>query len=232
MSKSFLVAFVTASAILFCFPARSTKAELILQFGKEGVVGATDFSVAPGQSQLIDIFLTQTPGDTRLTSPGLGLGAFRLILSSPDITHAPLASFQFGPGFVEGENGLSELNGQTLLIDLKGTPVDPFTVTPVTTTGGSSSIKLGTTVLTAMPGAFGPYGLELRSGRDPVGADPVTPDFILGNSALGAFVAVSPSTATLNVSPVPEPSSFALLIFTATTASIVFRRRRLGNQLA
>jgi len=172
-----------------------------LEFGFQNV------DVVAGNDILVQIFLTQSNGETRLssTSPqsvkGLGTGAFTLT-SSGETT---IKSWVFESGFTDDrfteldpENrnlyvGFLSLNPNRIL------PDEDDLFQPIFATSRPDSILLGSAIISVAATAAGPYT---------IGVVAPTGSFILGPSF--PEVGFQPGSSTATITAVPEPTSFVL----------------------
>ncbi len=216
---------MTLSFTLLSLSLRSTaQADLILGFAKGGSF-STSFSAASNSSLTLQLILTQSNGETRLTNPGLAIADFDVVIDGVNV--APTA-FTFGTGFVndtnsgitglstriaEFESSLSGKNGITANIDGNGdTTLDSVLLGTVTyNIGALASGNYNLSVLKRT--AFGSFSI----------ADPVFPDNVTN--------VVSNGSATLTITAVPEPSSTVFLMLGGLWACVARRRLRVSKSV-
>jgi hypothetical protein len=229
----------------FALIPNSANAELVYNFGQNGVVGGTEFMANAGDSITLEIYLTQTGtfdvfgtavSDFRLSNnPGaFGLGAddFNFAVGTgaeTDVVPRDIgAGFNFGTGLLDdgtsGRSGSSGIRAAFFASQDNNVSITPVFAAAVGTPMGfqsnnlpigENSILLAEVTLDIGIGAAGPFNLSTSAGG--VGA-------LIGNSILaGPFVVPSNGMATLNVTAVPEPSTWALL---GLGTLVVARRHR------
>ncbi len=203
--------FLGALALMIAVLPGFANAAYVLQFGQGGVAGITDFQASVGSTIDIELYLTQTEGDTDLTDDGIWTMAFDFrIDGAGGLTHESIAdesTYVFPAGFPDNRVTTLSNNFQDLQVDANG----DFS-NPVFPEAGSNSIFLGTASL--LVNGQGVYNLEIEQLSDL--------SFTLGDSING--LGTDPGAATLTA--VPEPGSFAVLGLCAGSGAFVRWRRR------
>lgn len=218
---------------------RPANAELVLEFGRNGVPGIENFSMVPGSSLELDLFLTQKPNefttdsgtvfipDNRLTDRGLSVAWFSVGIDRMGLAHDPFvvddpsASVVIGDGFALDADSSAAVSAQSIsiAIDAPRTETsegpDYQSVFPAT---GESSVFLASARFTLDPTATGEFVLELS----PLLSD--SSSFVLGDAELDDFVSATSAFAT--VTAVPEPSGPLGLAFVGAMGIGFYRSRR------
>lgn len=208
----------TALGLLLALLAASPCcADFILQLGQSGGVGDNSFSGSPGDTIVAQIYLTQTGGETRLSSSSTALvtADFHVTIDGSLVT--PVAT-TFGPGFSDDTSGHTHIFlNDARIAEFATERTGHVGVTTSADGVADDSVLLGTVSFLIAPGASGIYNLS------------VTPD-----SSYGAFSVATPGTpepigvtggvGTLSVAAVPEPSS--LVLSAVGIAAVVCRSRK------
>lgn len=197
------------------------KADLILQLGTAGDVGRSSYLTVAGNDLTVDVFLQQTAGENRLTTANtaLAIADFEVTVANAleGIPQVVPKSFQFGPGFVD--DGNAKITGQTLrLSEFESSGSGDIGVT--TANDGiaiNNAVLLGRVTFSISTLAEGVYTLNVRQ-------TPVFSPFALADPGFPIPITVAATSGAINVSAVPEPSS--LILMTALTFGMLFRRRR------
>lgn len=190
--------------------------------------GSTSLSANPGQSVTLDVFFDE---DATMGPPLLDLagGTNGLIIANFGVNVSGT-----------GTSTVTAANGNASFDDIVFDAVPPATLAQSTIvndpvfgsgTGTIRSVLLGTITVTAN-GNVGDQNLLSLADFSP-GADFVIDD---GFGTLSFVAEDSPGfsygTATINVTAVPEPSSFALLGLVGAVGAYRLRRRRERSQSA
>ena len=240
--------------IAFALIPSNANADLVYNFGQNGVVGGTDFVANAGDSITLEIYITQTGtfdvfgtsvSDFRLSNnPGaFGLGAddFNFVVGtgaeSAVVPRDIGTGLTFGAGLLDdgtsarvGSSGVraaffaSQDNNMTItpvFADAVGAPMGFMSNDlPI----GDNSILLAEITLDVGIDASGPFDLSTSAAG--VGA-------LIGNSVLaGPFVTPGTGTATLTVTAVPEPSTWALLGLGTLVVARRHRKKSKAKKLA
>lgn len=206
------------AAMLLVSPAQ---AALVLQFGQDGTAGVTNFSAQPNDTLQVEVYITQTDGDTRLSDQGLSSFQFDFTIGGDgSVIHGPQGSFMFQDGL---DNFATEARTDQLLdvgafadndpSDATGTKVIP--VKAPTILLGIATVNVGET-------ASGDYSFAIAPASDAT-------SFSTGDDPFRGSVTVDPGSATLtvNATAVPEPSYLAIAV-----AGLALRLRRSWRQKA
>ncbi len=212
---------------------RSANAELVLEFGRDGVPGVRQFFGQPGSELVIQVYLTQRPDlfgteadaisvpDTRLTDQGVVGGDFDFEVDRVGLAHGALSSLVAGDGFSLVAGQTDRLGDRQLRVSLE-TPIvqvdDIPRFEPVFPPSGQNSVLLATSTLQLGDSASGDF--QIRAFNE--GSVNLFP-FALGGPGLGETVTVGMGTAT--VTAVPEPSGL-LGIAVASGLALGLRRYR------
>lgn len=214
-------------------PAGSSNAQsFVVEFGQSGTV-ASDGSVfnttgTAGGAVTIDVFLTQIAPEMRLNNAATGLTLADLIVdvSAGGVELTPTA-INLAPSFSNVIN--TGITGQSAQIDVAGgdTLFGSFGVITNDDGTADTSILLGSIDYAIGATAVGPFTLT-GSQNGPSGGlfSPVS----LANPGFPLGIDVTSNTATIAVTAVPEPSTFALLA--CGFLVIAQRHRRKSRQAA
>ncbi|TWU58483.1 hypothetical protein Poly51_12610 [Rubripirellula tenax] len=203
--------FFSASLVAVCVILPSVaQADLVLSFG------SVEENVAVGQTFSVDIIATQTDngnlipgGDIRSGQDGLFFAGMRLVSSRPTVASSMLVTV--GPSFSDSiitPSTETELFIESALVN-NFIPAFALNTDP-------TSLILGTYSFTGLSS-----GSTMLTLVDPNPFD----DWVFGNDAgeNDAAVFAGAGSLTINVSAVPEPSSFVLVSCVAGLA--IWRRR-------
>lgn len=201
--------FLGALALMFAMLPGFANAAYTLEFGQNGVAGITDFSAAVGSTIEIELYITQSDGDTLLTDKGIATLAMTFDIDGAGgaihDNNEGVSTYVFPAGFPDGQVADLSNGFQTLTLDANtgGTGVQPE--------AGSNSVLLGTAQIQV--NSAGVYNLAMaRDG----GLAFVTPDLDI----------ISPGNGVGTITAVPEPGSFAVLGLCAGSGALVRWRRR------
>lgn len=215
---------MTLSFTLLSLSLRSTaQADLILGFAKGGSF-STSFSAAPNSTLTLQLILTQSNGETRLSNPGLAIADFQVAIDGLNV--APTA-FTFGTGFVDDTSTNSRITGlSTRIAEFTGSN---GITSNVDSNGDTTldSVLLGTVTYNIGALASGNYNLSVQK-RTEEGA------FSIDNSPgipLNVTNVVSNGSATLTITAVPEPSSAVFLMLGGLWACVARRRLRAAKSV-
>lgn len=196
---------VTLLVVLLC---QSSLAGLILEFGQGNTPGSTTFNSPINSSLTLQLYLTQTGTETRLSSAstGLAIADFEVTLSNGSgVTPVSVA---FGPGFIDDTSGNTGITGLIARIaEFESSASGNVGVTTATDGVSDNSILLGTVTLQVGNSALGPVTLTI-SQRPALGS------FSLADPLLPSSINVTSGTATLFITAVPEPSALVLCMAT------------------
>jgi hypothetical protein len=205
--------FQASSLALVLLLASTAHAGLVLSFS------ASDLDLTVGQIASVDILVTQTDngdlidgGDIRVGADGLFLAGMLLESSAPTVVFGAFVTA--GPGLVDST--ITPSTASALFVESANPLVATFAPN-----NDPTSLVLGSYNFTALDA--GTTALTL--------ADPsVFDDWVFGNDLGGSDAAVFASAQPLviNVTAVPEPSSFTMV---ASILGIPFFRRRRAMQL-
>lgn len=205
--------FYTTVLSIVCLLPCTVQADLVLSFSD------SDLEILVGQQVFIDIIATQTDngdlidgGDLRQGADGLFLAGMRIENSSSAVASSRFVSA--GPGFIDST--ISPSTATELTIE----SADPL-VPVFAANSDPTSMVLGTYSFIALTSGTTTFTLA-----DPTDFD----DWVFGTDAGGndAAVFAGAQSLVLNVSAVPEPSSFVLLGSIAAV-SLFTRRRSLNS---
>jgi MYXO-CTERM domain-containing protein len=204
---------------LFAVVTSPCSAAFILEFGELGVVGDNSYAGTTGDTIVAQVYLTQTGGETALSSSStaLAIADFEITINGTGVT--PVAP-TVGPGFVnDGNTGVSGLTARIAEFESSGS--GNVGVTTSADGVNDNSVLLGTISYQIGPTAGGVYNLS-------VAQHPTFGSFSLASALIPTPIIVSPASATLNVTAVPEPASLGLAGLAAVAAfgSARYRQRR------
>ena len=211
---------------LLLLSLRSTaQADLILGFA-QGNSFTTSFSKAPNSTLTLQLILTQSNGETRLTNPGLAIADFQVAIDGVNV--APTA-FTFGTGFVNDTSTNSGITGlSTRIAEFESSLTGNNGVTANLDSNGDTtldSVLLGTVTYNIGVLASGNYNLTIVK-RTEFGAFSIAaPGLPLDVTNL-----VSNGSATLTITAVPEPSSAVFLILGGLLGCVARRRLRASER--
>ena len=212
---------------LLLLSLRSTaQADLMLGFA-QGNSFTTSFSKAPNSNLTVQLILTQSNGETRLSTPGLAIADFQVAINGANIS--PTA-FTFGTGFVDDTSTNSGITGlSTRIAEFESSFTGNNGVTANLDSNGDTtldSVLLGTVTYNIGILASGNYNLTIVK-RTELGsfsiAAPVLP--------LDVTNVVSNGSATLTITAVPEPSSAVFLILGGLLGCVERRRLRASKSV-
>lgn len=195
----------TALGLLLALIAASPCcAGFILQLGQSGTVGNNVFAGSPGDTVVMQIYLTQTGGETRLSSSSTALVSADFHVTIDGSLVSPVAT-SFGPGFKDDTSGKTGFTlSDARIAEFASEQSGHVGVTTSADGVSDNSVLLGTVSFLIAPGASGIYNLSAAR-------DTSSP---LGSFALAAgypqTIDVSSGFGTLEVSSTPEPSSLVL----------------------
>jgi hypothetical protein len=214
---------------LLVLSLRSTAhADFILGFAQGGLA-STSFSAAPNSNLTLQLILTQSTGETRLSNPGLAIADFDVVINGANV--APTA-FTFGTGFVNdgsGNSGIASLS--TRIAEFESTLSGNNGITVNVDSNGDTaldSVLLGTVTYNIGTLASGSYNLTVQK-----------------RTALGAFSIAAPApglptdvtnfvsngSAILTITAVPEPSSAVFVALSCLAVYVAKRRWRATNSV-
>lgn len=204
----------TVAILGACLFSSQGKADVILEFGQNGVRGVHDFSVIVGQTIDIDLFITQIDGETVLSDEGIiQFGTkFTIDPRTSDPTGAihqnteGESTYAFPDAFPNSRD--TDLSSNFLVLDSNAGSASED---GVQATG--DSIYLGTATIDAS--SIGNYGISL------VREHPLS----FATPGLEEFLNPIPASATLTVTAVPEPTACSLVCLIAVGTSLLRRHR-------
>lgn len=209
---------------LLLLSLRSTaQADLMLGFA-QGNSFTTSFSKAPNSTLTLQLILTQSNGETRLSTPGLAIADFQVAINGANIS--PTA-FTFGTGFVNDTTTNSGITGlSTRIAEFESSFTGNNGVTANLDSNGDTtldSVLLGTVTYNIGVLASGNYNLTIvkRTEQGAFSIATTAPSLPLDVTNL-----VSNGSATLTITAVPEPSSAVFLILGGLLGCVARRRLR------
>jgi PEP-CTERM motif len=212
---------------LLVLSLRSTAhADFILGFAQGGTF-STSFSAAPNSNLTLQLILTQSTGETRLSNPGLAIADFDVVINGANV--APTA-FTFGTGFVDDTSNNSGITGlSTRIAEFESSFSGNSGVTANVDSNGDTvldSVLLGTVTYNIGTMASGNYNLSVLK-RDALSA------FSIAAPGLPIDVTsvVSNGSAILTITAVPEPSSAVFLILGGLLGCVARRRWRANKSV-
>lgn len=204
---------VVLALMMTLLGASEALSDFVLQFGQSGVVGANSFSGSVGQTIVAEVYLTQTGGETRLSSSSTGLVSADFTVTIDRTSVAPVST-SFGPGFVEDgtfNTGVSPSSAR--ISEVEAGQTGQVGVTTAVDGTNDNSVLLGTVSLQIAPGANGTYQLSVaQDNASAFGA------FSLADPGFPQSISVTSGSGTLTISAVPEPSTLALFGLAAAAA--------------
>lgn len=180
-------------------------AGFILQLGQSGTVGNNTFAGSPGDTVVMQIYLTQTDGETRLSSSSTALVSADFHLTIDGSLVSPVAT-SFGPGLKDDTSGKTGFTlSDARIAEIAKEQTGHVGVTTSADGVSDNSVLLGTVSFLIAPGASGIYNLSAaRDTSSPLGS------FALADPDYPQRIDVSSGFGTLEVSSTPEPSSLVL----------------------
>ncbi|MGV3486425.1 MAG: PEP-CTERM sorting domain-containing protein [Planctomycetaceae bacterium] len=204
--------------------AENSSAAFVINFGSSSTFSPSHINVVAGETVAINVFLTQTDGENRLSSASTGLVSADFSLSSSDGSDVVPLSFSFGSGFENRPGSSSGIAGNLARID-EQEETDPFGKTGVTTANTSfdtsnNSILLGTVNFQIAGDATGFYTIFADPNVDQFGDR-----FTVVGTVLPESIDVLSNSIDLQVTAVPEPSS-VIAIAALGGVGLIHRSRR------
>ncbi len=209
-------------------------AALVLQFGQGASVGLNSFSVSPGDTISVDVYLTQTDSETRLNDENTSVSGYEFNLSlfdvmtlSPSTDVSFLNSVVYGPSFIT--SNISTFNGSIATIAGESSKApNPEVPGVIASDDGvaDNSVLLATIEIQLTNASSGTFRLTATPASDPFGSKIFSPDTVLfGGLSVGS------GTADFSVTAVPEPSSLIGVGFACFVGfgGRRWRRRRLAG---
>ena len=216
---------MTLSFTLLSLSLRSTaQADLMLGFAQGGSF-STSFSAAPNSTLTLQLILTQSNGETRLSNPGLAIADFQVAVDGVNV--APTA-FTFGTGFVDDTSTNSRITGLTARI-AEFTGSNGITAN-VDSNGDTTldSVLLGTVTYNIGALASGNYNLTVLKRTEQGAFSIAAPQLSL---TIDVTNVVTNGSATLTITAVPEPSSAVFLMLGGLWACVARRRLRASKSV-
>lgn len=207
-------------AVLVTLACPRANAEFLFNFNAGGGFASPTIDVRPGESIVVEVLLTQTNSESRLTTDGLVLMDFTVASSNgADVT---TVDSSFGPGFVDNTFA-SQTGFNDAFARVDEVSSDPLGASGPKTDNNSidaDSTLLGTVSYDISATASGSYTLTVSANEDGIGQR-----VALGGSPFPENITVAGNSLTLHVVAIPEPSG-AMLLAAAGVAALVRRRTR------
>ncbi len=214
---------VLFAALVFA-DLKQASAAFVLEFGRSGVVasngGTFTTSAVAGGTISLEIYLTQTSGEGRLSdsSTGVAIADLQIAVTSGGAELVPI-SFELGPGFVDDQQGRTGIAGQTVRLAMVEPTALGFPGVTASSDGvADNSVRLGTINYTLGADAGVLYEVTATAST---GIFP----FALAGGAAGSFPVNVTAAQGTAVIAVPEPSAFALMGLGALFVGYRQRRR-------
>ena len=192
-------------------------AEFVLEFGEAGIVGDNSFDAAPNGTFDVQVYLTQTNSESRLSSAStaLAIADFTITITGTDVLPTATA---FGTGFVDDFSGNTGVSGTTARVaQFESSFLGTSGVTTSADGLDDNSVLLGTITFTVGATASGVFNLQVSQRAD-------FGSLSVANTPFPSPINAANGTGTLTVTAVPEPSS--LLFLTAIVGAATVRRRK------
>ena len=228
MSGFFRFSTVLLGLALACMSTSSARGQaFVLEFGGGGrtTSDGTAFitNATPNSVVSLDLFLTQTGGESRLNNLGVFVADMNVTVSGgSDISNAV---FVREPSFAaEIGNAANGLNFDRLLVGAPGPPGPPGVFADATVDTDpptvDNSVLLGTFSYTLGATATGPITVTAAATSNDI--------LSVDTFQLGGFqnIVVNSGMATINVIAVPEPAMVGALAVGAIAIGCRYRKRR------
>ena len=214
------IRFLTLAVLsVLLFTAGSTSADFSFQFTDQNgnTVPSNAFTVAQGSSVNVNLYLTQSNGETRLTSPGMQSAGVALtynnsIANTTSVTGNAAFDVQTTSGVGTGKASIND-----------SAVVNPPVTAP---TSGANANRILLGQFTFQGASVGTTSLVTSTPH--AGSKPPIADNVLADSPTFTSIdsLIANASATITVTAVPEPGSMILCSLAASACALAAWRRR------